>query len=70
MRRERVLLLLLATAQFTNIMDFMIVMPLVDMLSEAFTITPQQFSLIVASYTLSAGTSSFFGTFFLDRFDR
>lgn len=35
-----------------------------------FDISPREFGLLVSSYTFSAGISSFFGAFFLDRFDR
>lgn len=35
-----------------------------------FEISPREFGLLVSSYTFSAGISSFFGAFFLDRFDR
>ncbi len=68
--KERLLLLTLAAVQFTNIMDFMIVMPLAPQLMRLFGITPQQFALIVSSYTISAGITGFFGAFFIDKFDR
>ncbi len=51
-------------------MDFMIMMPMAPQLMRVLKINPQQFSLLVASYTIAAGTASFFGTFFVDRFDR
>lgn len=51
-------------------MDFMIIMPLGDMLMKVFQITPQQFSLIVSSYTFTAGIFGFIAAFFIDRFDR
>lgn len=64
------LLLVLALVQFTHIMDFMVIMPLGDTLMNAFSITPRQFSLIVSSYTLSAGVAGLASAFFIDRFDR
>ncbi len=51
-------------------MDFMIIMPLGDEFMRLFEITPREFSLLVSSYTFTAGTASFTGAFFIDRFDR
>ncbi|MDN4166249.1 MFS transporter [Cytophagales bacterium LB-30] len=70
MSKERIILLTLAAINFTHIMDFMIIMPLGDMLMKVFDIGPQQFSFIVASYTISAGVSGFIAAFLIDRFDR
>lgn len=70
MSKERLLLLVLASALFTHIMDFMIVMPLGPQLMRLFDITPQQFSFLVSSYTFTAGGSGFLAAFFIDRFDR
>lgn len=62
--------MVLAAIQFTHIMDFMIIMPLGDQLMKEFSIDPQQFSVIVSSYTFSAGIFGFVGAFSIDRFDR
>jgi len=70
MKKERLLLYVLAAAMFTHIMDFMIMMPLGPHLMRIFDITAQQFSLLVASYTITAGVSGFFAAFFIDRYDR
>ena len=69
-KNERIILFLLAALNFTNILDFMIMMPLGNYLMPYFNITPQQFSLLVASYTLSASISGFCAAFFVDGFDR
>jgi DHA1 family inner membrane transport protein len=69
-RNERVLLLLLASINFTHILDFMIMMPLGNYLMPYFKISPQQFTLLVAAYTISAGVSGFIAAFFVDGFDR
>ena len=69
-KSERLLLITLAAINFTNIMDFMIMMPLGPQLMRLFDITPQQFGLVVSAYTLSAGASGFFAAFIVDRFDR
>ncbi|MBL6449515.1 MFS transporter [Fulvivirga sp. 29W222] len=70
MTKERLLLFILAAALFTHIMDFMIMMPLGPQLMRLFDISPQQFSLLVSSYSFSAGASGFFAAFLIDRFDR
>ena len=70
MNKEKVLLFTLAAIQFTNVMDFMIMMPLGPQLMRIFDISPQQFSLVVSSYTFSAGVFVFLAAFFIDKFDR
>jgi multidrug resistance protein len=70
MQKEKALLWTLAAINFIHIVDFMILMPLGPQLMRIFDIGPGEFSLLVSSYTFSAGISSFFGAFFLDRFDR
>jgi len=67
---ERLLLTILALVQFTHIMDFMIMMPLGSHLMRVFSITPGQFSYLVATYGLAAGLCGFLGGFVLDRFER
>jgi predicted MFS family arabinose efflux permease len=70
MKNERLLLFTLAAAMFTHIVDFMIIMPLGPQLMEIFDITTQQFSLLVSSYSITAGVAGFLGAFFIDRYDR
>lgn len=70
MKPEKALLWTLAAINFIHIVDFMILMPLGPQLMRLFEIGPSEFSLLVSSYTFSAGISSFFGAFILDRFDR
>jgi predicted MFS family arabinose efflux permease len=70
MKNEKLLLLVLALVQFTNIVDFIIIMPLNPVLSKLFSISPTQFGLLVSSYTFSAGISGFLSAFFADKFDR
>lgn len=70
MNKEKILLWTLAAINFTHIVDFMILMPLGPQLMRVFEISPQEFGLLVSSYTISAGVSSFLGAFFLDKFDR
>ncbi len=70
MKKEKLLLWTLAAVNFTHIVDFMIMMPLGPQLMRVFAISPQQFGLLVSSYTFSAGISSFIGAFVLDKYDR
>jgi len=69
-RREAMLLLILASVQFTSIVDFMVVMPLGPQLTRELGITPFQFGWIVASYTISAGVAGLLGSSIMDRFGR
>ena len=68
--RERAVLLTLAAVQFTSIVDFMVIMPLGPQLMETLGINPDQFGLIVASYTISAGIAGFAASSVVDRFGR
>jgi DHA1 family inner membrane transport protein len=68
--KEKIILLLLTVLNFTHILDFMIMMPLGNYLMPYFDISSQQFSMLVAAYTFSAGASGFLAAFFVDGFDR
>jgi predicted MFS family arabinose efflux permease len=67
---EKLLLFVLASIQFTHIMDFVIMAPLGPYLKDVFNIETKQTSFLIAIYALSAGISGFLGTFFIDKFDR
>lgn len=69
-KQEKILLAILASIQFSSIVDFMIMMPLGPQLMRMFEIGPHQFGLLVSSYTFSAGLSGFMASFFMDKFDR
>jgi predicted MFS family arabinose efflux permease len=69
-RRERLILFVLATIQFSHVCDFVLLMPLGPQLMRVMSLSPAQFSLLVSSYTWSAGISGFFASLFADRFDR
>jgi len=68
--QEKAIVLTLAAVQFTSIVDFMVVMPLGPQLMRKLEIKPDQFGLIVSSYTISAGIAGFFASSFIDRFGR
>ncbi len=69
-RRERWLLITLAGIQFTNILDFMIMMPLGPALTSLFRISDAQFGLLVSAYTLAGGASGLVASTYIDKFDR
>jgi predicted MFS family arabinose efflux permease len=68
--RERLLLLTLASIQFTTVLDFLIIIPLESQYMEVLHISNWQFQLIVGAYGLSAGISGIAASFVLDWFDR
>lgn len=67
---ERFLLFVLATIQFSHTCDFVILMPLGPQLMRVLSLSPSQFTLLVSSYTWSAGVSGLLSSLFADRFDR
>jgi DHA1 family inner membrane transport protein len=69
-KQERIILFLLAALNFTHILDFMIMMPLGNYLIPALKISAFQFSILVASYSVSAFFSGLAIAMFIDRFDR
>jgi MFS transporter, DHA1 family, inner membrane transport protein len=69
-RNELILVALMALLNFTHILDFMIMMPLGNILMPKWQLTTSQFAIIVSSYSLAAFVSSFFAIFYADKFDR
>lgn len=67
---ERNLLLLLATVQFTQIMDFMVMMPLGPQLMRELRISPKEFGGLISSFAITAGLVGLLAAPFIDRFDR
>ncbi|MDH5598522.1 MAG: MFS transporter [Cyclobacteriaceae bacterium] len=70
MSREKFLLLILAGALFTHIMDFMIMMPLGPQLMRTFDISAGEFSFLVSTYSFSAFFSGLLSSLVIDRYDR
>ena len=68
-RREQLLLLTLMAAKFTNILDFMIMMPLSAQLMAVFDISTGQFGLLISAYSLTAGITALVASAILDRYD-
>ncbi len=61
---------MLASVQFTSIVDFMLIMPLGPQLMERLGLSTTQFGLIVSSYTFSAGVAGLFAAMVVERFGR
>lgn len=69
-RYQSFLIALLAFAQFTIILDFIIMSPLGAILMPALNITAGQFGVAVSAYAFSAGISAILAAGFADRLDR
>ena len=68
--RRWLLVFLLATINFTHIVDSMLIMPLGDLFIETFDISPSQYTFLVSGYALAAFFSGLAAVFYLDRVDR
>lgn len=68
--KEKILVFILASINFTNIVDFMIMLPLGPSLMRIFNVTDQEFAYVVSAYAISAFVSGFAAAFFVDNFDR
>lgn len=69
-RYQSFLIALLAFAQFTIILDFIIMSPLGAILMPSLNISAAQFGVAVSAYAFSAGISAILSAGFADRFDR
>lgn len=69
-KKELAILFTLAAVQFTNILDFMVMMPLAPQIIGEFDLTSESWGGLVASYTLAATVSSVLTLFFIDRLPR
>src|SRR6478735_3982482 len=67
---EVFIIAILATLQFTIILDFMVLSPLGAILMPALKITTVQFGWVVSAYAFSAGASGLLTAGFADKFDR
>jgi len=68
--RERLALIALTGVQMSQILDFMVVMPLGPQFMRLFGITPAEFALLVSAYMLAASAAGVLTALFIDRFDR
>ncbi|GAA4838941.1 MFS transporter [Algivirga pacifica] len=69
-KKELFNLYLLAGVSFTNILDFMVMMPLGHEFQTRFSLTPPMWSMVISSYTFAAGISGLVSIFFIDRIER
>ncbi len=69
-RQEWEILLILAAMQFANVLDFVLLVPLADVIKRQFEITSNQFSHLVAAYGIAAAIAALIASLFIDRFDR
>jgi predicted MFS family arabinose efflux permease len=68
--REWALVAVLASINFTHILDFVIIMPLGDQLRRQLDINPQQFGFVVSAYGIAAMLAGVAASAVVDRFDR
>lgn len=69
-RYQIFIIALLATLQFTVVLDFMVLSPLGAILLKELSISTAQFGLVVSAYAFSAGASGLLAAGFADKFDR
>ena len=67
---QKLVIALLAIAQFTVILDFMVISPLGDILMKDLNMSTSNFGFAVSAYAFSAGTSGLLAAGFADKFDR
>lgn len=69
-QKERKLLLLLSFLFFAHVMDFVIMMPMGDILMRELHINPKQFSILLSAYSIMAFLMGLVSAMFTDKFDR
>lgn len=70
LKLEKLFVLILASIQFSHIVDFVVLMPLGPMLMREFSIGPMQFGALVSSYNMSAAVTGFCYGLIADRYGR
>lgn len=70
LKLEKLYVLILASIQFSHIVDFVVLMPLGPMFMREFQISPIQFGALVSSYTFSAAITGILYGLIADRFGR
>lgn len=68
--RQWAIIGLIASVQFINILDFVMVMPMGPDFAKALSIPESHLGYVSGSYTAAACVAGLLGAFFLDRFDR
>lgn len=67
---QKLTIFILAVAQFSVLLDFMVIAPLGDLLIKSLSLKPAQFGIAVSAYAFSAGISGLLIAGFADRYDR
>lgn len=67
---QMILLLVLSIVQFSNVLDFVLMMPLEPKFQREWQLSPTAFGALVGSYAFAAGLAGVLVAGFLDRFDR
>jgi predicted MFS family arabinose efflux permease len=68
--QEKIILLVLALINFTNIIDVMVIAPMNPLLHKQFGTNPEEFGILVSFYALCAGVSGLLTSFVMDKYDR
>lgn len=64
------ILLTLGMVQFTNVLDFVIMMPLAPQFHDQWKLTAHEFGLLVSTYAYAAAFSGLMSSWFIDKVDR
>jgi MFS transporter, DHA1 family, inner membrane transport protein len=70
LKKEQLIVFLLAGIQFVHILDFVIIMPLGPVLMQEFSIGPTRFGTLVSSYNYAAAIAAILLSTVADRFNR
>lgn len=69
-KNEKLVLYLITFMWFCAIVDFLLMLPLGTAFMRLYKITPQQYSILIAAFSIAGFFSSFTASFYVDRFDR
>jgi predicted MFS family arabinose efflux permease len=70
MENEKQIIYILTFMWFCAVIDFMLLMPFGAEFMNIYQIQPHKFSMLIAAYSISAGTSALLATFYIDKYDR
>jgi predicted MFS family arabinose efflux permease len=68
--KEGWLLLILASIQFTDVLDFMIMTLMGPQIIQVFSISDSQFAWLISAYSFAGGASALVASLYVERFDR
>ncbi|MBP6659624.1 MAG: MFS transporter, partial [Chitinophagales bacterium] len=70
MKNEKLILYLITFMWFCAIVDFLLMLPLGTAFMKLYKITPRQYSLLIAAFSLAGFLSSFTASMYVDKLDR